>query len=214
MKIKILSLVLLSAMILSLVSCGKSAPANGSATPETEASDKVTKVPFESGYCVGNYVFIGEENEKITVIQETGMLDGYYADLHETFDGLSDLFLNHKGNWRLENMAGIAALSDSLRALARYDNKAFLKENVLLMIDFRSGGGIDDVRVQDVYVKEEGSKKTLVIDAVKVLNKDGMGADADLVYSFFVAIPNDLGVDLENDVIVSWEKVRDALYLK
>ena len=43
-----------------------------------------------------------------------------------------------------------------------------------MLLSLLSCGGIDDVRVQDVYVKEEGSKKTLVIDAVKVLNKDAL----------------------------------------
>lgn len=214
MRIRALSFILLSALLLSLLSCaGKASVGDSTVTSENGTELKKESVCFESDSCVGNTMSLGNENEKVTVIRETGMLDAYYALLEETFDALSGVFLQNENNCRLENMVPIAALYDSLHALKRYDNKEFFKENVLLMIDFHAGGGIDEVLVKDVYIKEEGGKKSVVIDAVKVLNKDGFGADAELTYSFFVAIPNDLGVDLDKDVIVNWESVVDTLYL-
>jgi len=227
-----LSFILSIILILSFVSCGGEMPEKTPepATPEesdtptagTAETVKKTDIPFESGTCVPCYQFIDYENgekEKVTVIQETGMLDGYYEQLWAEFNSMTDLVLkmfpqeSTPQDTMLYAMRYVRVISQSLKDMERYDNNTFFKDNVLIMIDFVSGGGIDDIAIRDVYVKEENGKTELVIDAVKIIDRGGFGADAESVYSTYVAIPKNIGVDFENGVTVNWEEITDTYYL-
>ena len=107
-------------------------------------------------------------------------------------------------------LSTIGMLSDVQQAIKRYNTETFFEENLLLLLQTRTHSR--KIRTNEVFVKETDGKKQLYIQ--NLILGDGLASDVTPgIRTMLVAIPNDLGVDLENDVIVSWEKAQDTLYI-
>ena len=174
MKLKILSLFLLSAMLLSLLSCGDKKPGDD---PNTPTAPETSTEP---------------EREKVSIAFESQSVPiGYVEDTdvwRSVHDVVSDWYDPEIPEYYRE-------------PLARYD-ETFFEENVLVCVRISLFYDPEGIEATGVYKYVAGDAEELMID-MRVVATSGAVTDAETEWTVFIALDKDIEID-EDKIVVKW----------
>jgi len=222
MKKRILSFILVTLILIPLLlSCGGEMPemTPEPTTPEAEAPEPETptmeSVPYESTFTNMLYTWDASDIDadkymKITVIRSKEEFELFAKYVEEEISSHMQ-WLRTEAEEKIfyASMKTISRFYEISQAISRYNKEHFFEDNVLLFIYHSSNA--EDIITTDVSVKENGGKKELYIQQL-LWRETNFGSDVSVTRCVLLAIPSDIGVDFEHDVVVNAEPVYGSLY--
>ena len=206
---KLISLILTVLLLLSLLSCGGKKPSEDPSTPAADpAVLAVNSVPYESTYFLA---YTTQHDVNVTVFRSVEELAPYVQKVDSEFSSMADWLRNHATEPQFKNsMRAMSFFYGIFDALEKYNSESFFRDNVLLLIDYR-GGDVENIVTTDVLLTQSNGKKQLPIDHL-FISQTGAFGEGESFHSVLMALPADIGVDFENDVVLNKNSVKGSLY--
>ena len=200
MKIRVLSFILAILFILSLLSCGKSAPANDPAAPETAVAPE-EKYPVQVPCEYGLIYPVVEQESLVKIVSDRETLDAYRQKYDAmVLDRFSYFFSEYPDAVEDFLPKFLTNHVNSANAFAICDKEDFFERNILVIAVTSVMVGDEFEKAECKMVQNEDGEEKLEITLHCM---EEFGSDEYISKMVVVSLPNDLDIDYETDIIVT-----------
>ena len=215
MKIKILSFLLLSAMLLSLISCGGTMSDYEKSTPDHQKDTSPVESDLKKSYGLLHPPLVEYDYENIypgiEIVDDRETMDAYREQYYEA---LIEAFRIY---WQYPEAVDIALPQlldyheDAVNAFALYESENFFEKNYLILVGINSNG-LDIIDVSTHMTTDANGKEKLQICLTRENGHISFASnETPGSITVIVAISKNVGIQSAEDVIVSegefvWQK--------